>query len=68
MPGADTRGAATRLQPRVDTITEMIVNLEEKERLEIFANVEMRLSNMDMEAKGDGEVSSAACWTCSVRY
>mmetsp|Transcript_34864 Transcript_34864/g.82134 ORF Transcript_34864/g.82134 Transcript_34864/m.82134 type:complete len:265 (-) Transcript_34864:150-944(-) len=45
----------TRLQPRVDTITEMIVNLEEKERLEIFANVEMRLSNMDMEAKGDGE-------------
>jgi len=43
----------TRLQPRVDTITEMIVNLDEAERQQIFANVEMRLSCVEVGKEGE---------------
>jgi len=53
------KNCPTRLQPRVDTLTEMILGLSEEERVELMATVESRLER-GAQSKIDGGVGGGA--------
>jgi len=49
------KNCPTRLQPRVDTLTEMILGLDDKEREELMSKVSKRLLDAQLQQNGDDD-------------
>jgi len=49
------KNCPTRLQPRVDTLTEMILGLDDKEREELMSKVSKRLLDAQLQQIGDDD-------------
>ena len=49
------KNCPTRLQPRVDTLTEMILGLDDREREELMSKVSKRLLDAQLQQNGDDD-------------